>query len=79
MCVSVQFNREDGSGFGSWKTVLAVPVPHSVPGPVRFLGHPEKSTLKRLLSLQHCNLQGWPGEVSVMWRASQKARNAEKN
>ena len=34
MCVSVQFNREDGSGsgFGSWKTVLAVPVPRSVPG-----------------------------------------------
>ena len=33
MC-SVQFNREDGSGsgFGSWKTVLAVPVPRSVPG-----------------------------------------------
>ena len=32
--VSVQFNREDGSGsgFGSWKTVLAVPVPRSVPG-----------------------------------------------
>ena len=30
----VQFNREDGSGsgFGSWKTVLAVPVPRSVPG-----------------------------------------------
>ena len=24
-------NREDGSGFGSWKTVLAVPVPRSVP------------------------------------------------
>ena len=51
--MSVQFNREDGSGsgFGSWKTVLAVPVPRSVPGkavptvpvpvpvPVRFLGH----------------------------------------
>ena len=32
MCVSVQFSREDGSGFGSWKTVLAVPVPRSVPG-----------------------------------------------
>ena len=33
MCVSVQFHREDGSGssFGSWKTVPAVPVPHSVP------------------------------------------------
>ena len=33
-CVSVQFSREDGSGsgFGSWKTVLAVPVPRSVPG-----------------------------------------------
>ena len=47
MCVSVQFDREDGSGsgFGSWKTVPAVPVPRSVPGktvptvPVRFLGH----------------------------------------
>ena len=34
LCVSVQFNREDGSGssFGSWKTVPAVPVPRSVPG-----------------------------------------------
>ena len=34
MCVSVQFSREDGSGsgFGSWKTVPAVPVLHSVPG-----------------------------------------------
>ena len=34
MCVSAQLNREDGSGsgFGSWKTVLAVPVPRSVPG-----------------------------------------------
>ena len=34
MCVSVPFNREDGSGsgFGSWKSVLAVPVPRSVPG-----------------------------------------------
>ena len=31
-CVSVQFNREDGSGFGSWKTVPAVPVPFSVSG-----------------------------------------------
>ena len=54
LCVSVQFSREDGSGsgFGSWKTVPAVPVPRSVPGktvptvpavpvPVRFLGHPE--------------------------------------
>ena len=32
--VSVQFSREDGSGsgFGSWKTVPAVPVPRSVPG-----------------------------------------------
>ena len=26
-----QFHREDGSGFGSWKTVPAVPVPRSVP------------------------------------------------
>ena len=34
LCVSVQFSREDGSGsgFGSWKTVPAVPVPCSVPG-----------------------------------------------
>ena len=34
LCVSVQFNKEDGSGsgFGSWKTVAAVPVPRSVPG-----------------------------------------------
>ena len=34
LCVSVQFNREDasGSGFGSWKTVPAVPIPRSVPG-----------------------------------------------
>ena len=34
LCVSVQLNKEDGSGssFGSWKTVPAVPVPHSVPG-----------------------------------------------
>ena len=34
MCVSVQFNKEDGSGsgFGSWKTVPSVPVPRSVPG-----------------------------------------------
>ena len=34
LCVSAQFNREDGSGsgFGSWKTVPAVPVPRSVPG-----------------------------------------------
>ena len=49
-CVSAQFSREDGSGFGSWKTVPAVPVPRLVPGktvptvpvpvPVRFLGHP---------------------------------------
>ena len=33
LCVSVQFHREDGSGsgFGSWKTVPAVPVPRSVP------------------------------------------------
>ena len=32
--VSVQFTTEDGSssGFGSWKTVPAVPVPRSVPG-----------------------------------------------
>ena len=26
------FTGEDGSGFGSWKTVPAVPVPLSVPG-----------------------------------------------
>ena len=32
LCVSVQFSREDGSGFGSPQTVLAVPVPRSVPG-----------------------------------------------
>ena len=34
LCVSVQFHREDGSGsgFGSWKTVPAVPVLRSVPG-----------------------------------------------
>ena len=34
LCASVQFSREDGSGsgFGSWKTVPAVPVPRSVPG-----------------------------------------------
>ena len=32
VCVSVQFSREGGSGFGSWKTVPAVPVPRSVPG-----------------------------------------------
>ena len=25
------FTEEDGSGFGSWKTVPAVPVPRSVP------------------------------------------------
>ena len=33
LCVSAQFNREDGSGsgFGSWKTVPAVPVRRSVP------------------------------------------------
>ena len=31
LCVSAQFHREDGSGFGSWKTVPAVPVPRSVP------------------------------------------------
>ena len=30
-CVSVQFHREEGSGFDSWKTVPAVPVPRSVP------------------------------------------------
>ena len=30
MC-SAQFHREDGSGFGSWKTVPAVPVRRSVP------------------------------------------------
>ena len=28
---SVQFDREDGSGSGSWKMVPAVPVPRSVP------------------------------------------------
>ena len=41
---------KDGSGFGSWKTVPAVPVPLSVSGktvptvpvPVRFLSHPAK-------------------------------------
>ena len=27
LCVSVQFSREDGSGFGPWKTVPTVPVP----------------------------------------------------
>ena len=35
LCASVQFSREAGSGFGSWKTVPtvpAVPVPRSVPG-----------------------------------------------
>ena len=32
LCVSVQLKREDGSSFGSWKTVPAVPVPRSVPG-----------------------------------------------
>ena len=33
LCVSVQCNREDGSGsgLGSWKTVPAVPVPRWVP------------------------------------------------
>ena len=50
MCVSVQLHREDGSGFGSWKTVPAVPGLVSVPAkrfrrfrfpvPVPFLGHP---------------------------------------
>ena len=54
LCFAAQFHREDGSGsgFGSWKTVPAVPVRRSVPAktvpavpvyvPVRFLGHPEK-------------------------------------
>ena len=32
LCASVQFSREDGSGFGSWRTVPAVLVPRSVPG-----------------------------------------------
>ena len=34
LCVSVQFHREDGSGsgFDSWKTVLAVSAPRSVSG-----------------------------------------------
>ena len=32
MCFSTVFIREDGGGFGSWKTVPAVPVPRSVPG-----------------------------------------------
>ena len=34
---SVQFRREDSSssGFGSWRTVPAVPVPRSVPGPAK--------------------------------------------
>ena len=32
LCLSVQFSREDGSGFGFGKTVPAVPVPRSVPG-----------------------------------------------
>ena len=31
LCVSVQFHRDSGSGFGSWKTVPAVPVLRSVP------------------------------------------------
>ena len=70
LCVSVQFNREDGSGsgFASWKTVLAVPVPCSVPGktvltvPVsgsgfRFLDHPEKLTLTPLLILYNSNME----------------------
>ena len=64
--VSRYFSRvltgRPGSGFGSWKTVPAVPVPLSVPGktvltvpvygsnfpvPVRLLGHPD------LLSYKH--------------------------
>ena len=32
LCVSVQCSNGSGSGFGSWKTVPAVPVPRSVPG-----------------------------------------------
>ena len=34
VCISVQFNSKGrfGSGFGSWKTVPAVPVPLSVSG-----------------------------------------------
>ena len=32
VCVSVHFKRKDGSGFGFWKTVPAVPVPLSVSG-----------------------------------------------
>ena len=32
LCVSVQFSREDGSGSGFGKTVLAVPALRSVPG-----------------------------------------------
>ena len=57
MCVSAQFNREDGSssGFGSWKTVLAVPVPRSV----WFLGHPGFT-----LNLKHSVFGNGPNTVS---------------
>ena len=74
MCVSVQFNREDGSGsgLGSWKTDPAVPVPRSVPGktvptvPVSGSGSvPGPPCLKSLGShglLSYCTLIGEAGE-----------------
>ena len=50
VCFSTVFIREDGSGFGSWKTVPAVPAPRGkrfrrfrFPVPVRFLSRTEKA------------------------------------
>ena len=62
-CVSVQFHREDGSGsgFGSWKTVPAVPVPRSVPA-------------KKVPTVPVSGSGSVPGPPCV-WRAQETAEN----
>ena len=69
LCVSLQFNREDGSGsgFGSWKTVPAVPVLRSVPGktvstvPVSGSGSVPGPPCKRGRAMPCCAIGGSSG------------------
>ena len=66
LCVSVQFNREDGSGFGSWKTVLAVPVPRSVPA--KTVPTVPVSGSGSVPGPNHQKSAGDGGNISALWK-----------
>ena len=76
-CISVQFNRKgSGSGFGSWKTAPAVPVPLSVSGktvptvPVRFATLLIIGVQETVLLVNHALARGTPA-IFVIFVVSQ--------